>query len=184
MLAAAVPFDPALGEQSFCYLTTIGRVSGEPREIEIWFGLDGDTLYMLSGGRERSNLRACPAARAPHLLEPRRGARPAPEPHGAGRLRAVPKGGRRTGVGGGPAGPGTDGGDRLPPRLPPRRLSREWTTLERPQDRRLAPCARRRGGCRAPCLGPMVGRRSLAVGRAFLAAPGRRGWLMGEGGWG
>ena len=22
---------------------------------EIWFGLDGDTLYMLSGGRERSN---------------------------------------------------------------------------------------------------------------------------------
>lgn len=55
MLAATVPFDPALGEQSFCYLTTIGRVSGEPREIEIWFGLDGDTLYMLSGARERSN---------------------------------------------------------------------------------------------------------------------------------
>jgi deazaflavin-dependent oxidoreductase (nitroreductase family) len=33
----------------FCYLTTIGRVSGRPHTIEIWFALDGDTLYMLSG---------------------------------------------------------------------------------------------------------------------------------------
>ena len=47
--------DPALAGESYCYLTTTGRVSGEPREIEIWFGLDGDTLYMLSGGGERSN---------------------------------------------------------------------------------------------------------------------------------
>jgi deazaflavin-dependent oxidoreductase (nitroreductase family) len=30
-------------------------VSGEPREIEIWFGLDGDTAYLLSGGGERSD---------------------------------------------------------------------------------------------------------------------------------
>jgi deazaflavin-dependent oxidoreductase (nitroreductase family) len=44
-----------LAAEQFCYLTTTGRVSGQPREIEIWFGLDGDTLYMLSGGRERSN---------------------------------------------------------------------------------------------------------------------------------
>jgi deazaflavin-dependent oxidoreductase (nitroreductase family) len=50
-----VPLDPALGRESFCYLTTVGRVSGEPREIEIWFALDGDTLYMLSGGRDRSH---------------------------------------------------------------------------------------------------------------------------------
>ena len=47
--------DPSLASESYCYLTTTGRVSGEPREIEIWFGLDGDTLYMLSGGRDRSD---------------------------------------------------------------------------------------------------------------------------------
>jgi deazaflavin-dependent oxidoreductase (nitroreductase family) len=55
-----------LAEEDFCYLTTTGRVSGEPREIEIWFGLvlpetaprppgRGATLYMLSGGQDRSN---------------------------------------------------------------------------------------------------------------------------------
>jgi deazaflavin-dependent oxidoreductase (nitroreductase family) len=42
-------------DESYCYLTTTGWVSGEPREIEIWFGLEGQTLYMLSEGRERSN---------------------------------------------------------------------------------------------------------------------------------
>ena len=42
-------------DEDYCYLTTIGRVSGEPREIEIWFGLDRRTLYLLSGGRDRSN---------------------------------------------------------------------------------------------------------------------------------
>ena len=33
----------------FCYLTTIGRATGRPHTIEIWFALDGRTLYMLSG---------------------------------------------------------------------------------------------------------------------------------------
>jgi deazaflavin-dependent oxidoreductase (nitroreductase family) len=51
------------GEQ-FCYLTTRGRVTGRPHRIEIWFGLEGTTLYMLSGGRDRSdwvrNLRKTP----------------------------------------------------------------------------------------------------------------------------
>lgn len=32
------------------YLETIGRVSGQPRETEIWFALDGGDLYLLSGG--------------------------------------------------------------------------------------------------------------------------------------
>lgn len=45
----------ALAGESYCYLTTTGRVSGEPREIEIWFGLEGSTVYMLSGGRDRSD---------------------------------------------------------------------------------------------------------------------------------
>ena len=40
----AMAVDPSLASESYCYLTTTGRVSGEPREIEIWFGLDGDTL--------------------------------------------------------------------------------------------------------------------------------------------
>ncbi len=47
--------DPAVAEESYCYLTTTGRVSAEPREIEIWFGLVGVTVYLLSGGGERSN---------------------------------------------------------------------------------------------------------------------------------
>jgi len=57
-------FDPALAGEDYCYLTTTGRVTGRPRESEIWFGLHG-SLYMLAGGRERAdwvkNLRADPA---------------------------------------------------------------------------------------------------------------------------
>jgi deazaflavin-dependent oxidoreductase (nitroreductase family) len=49
------PLDPALGELDYCYLTTTGRRSGEPREIEIWFGLRGSTLYLIAGGGERAN---------------------------------------------------------------------------------------------------------------------------------
>lgn len=45
----------SLANEEFCYLTTTGRVSGLPREIEIWFGVNRDTLYMLSGGRKSSN---------------------------------------------------------------------------------------------------------------------------------
>jgi deazaflavin-dependent oxidoreductase (nitroreductase family) len=36
-------------DDDFCYLTTIGRVTGQPHTIEIWFALDGISLYMLSG---------------------------------------------------------------------------------------------------------------------------------------
>jgi deazaflavin-dependent oxidoreductase (nitroreductase family) len=36
-------------DHDFCYLTTTGRVTGRPHTIEIWFALDGPTLYMLSG---------------------------------------------------------------------------------------------------------------------------------------
>lgn len=32
------------------YLETTGRQSGQPRETEIWFALEGDRLYILSGG--------------------------------------------------------------------------------------------------------------------------------------
>ena len=51
-------------EDDFCYVTTRGRTSGQPHEIEIWFALDGTHLYLLAGGGETSdwvrNLRADP----------------------------------------------------------------------------------------------------------------------------
>jgi deazaflavin-dependent oxidoreductase (nitroreductase family) len=42
-------------DEQYCYLTTTGRVTGRPHRIEIWFAIDGATLYLLSGGRERSD---------------------------------------------------------------------------------------------------------------------------------
>jgi deazaflavin-dependent oxidoreductase (nitroreductase family) len=46
----------ALLNEQFCYLTTAGRVTGRPHTIEIWFALQDDwTLYMLSGGGDRSD---------------------------------------------------------------------------------------------------------------------------------
>ena len=32
-----------------CDITTVGRRSGNPHEIEIWFGVIDDTLYIISG---------------------------------------------------------------------------------------------------------------------------------------
>jgi len=32
-----------------CYLTTVGRRTGKAHEIEIWFGVVGDTAYLISG---------------------------------------------------------------------------------------------------------------------------------------
>jgi deazaflavin-dependent oxidoreductase (nitroreductase family) len=55
----------AARDDDFCYLTTRGRVTDRPHEIEIWFVLDGATVFMLSGGGDRSdwvrNLVADPA---------------------------------------------------------------------------------------------------------------------------
>ncbi len=45
----------ALASEDFCYLTTTGRITGRPHEIEIWFALDGETLYMLADGRDSSD---------------------------------------------------------------------------------------------------------------------------------
>jgi deazaflavin-dependent oxidoreductase (nitroreductase family) len=54
-----------LSSEDYCYLTTTGRVTGSPHEIEIWFGLNDHTLYLLSGGMDKSdwvkNLRKDPA---------------------------------------------------------------------------------------------------------------------------
>jgi deazaflavin-dependent oxidoreductase (nitroreductase family) len=50
-----------------CHLQTIGRTSGRPRTIEIWFATDGTRIYLLAGGHDRAhwvrNLRADPHVR-------------------------------------------------------------------------------------------------------------------------
>lgn len=52
------------GDEDYCYLTTRGRRTGRPHEIEIWFAARGRTVYLLSGGGDGShwvrNLRAQP----------------------------------------------------------------------------------------------------------------------------
>jgi deazaflavin-dependent oxidoreductase (nitroreductase family) len=45
----------SLADLDYCYLTTTGRRSGSPHRIEIWFVLEGGTVYLLSGGGERSD---------------------------------------------------------------------------------------------------------------------------------
>lgn len=52
-----MPDFDALANEEFCYLTTRGRVTGRPHEIEIWFSLipQTRTLYMLSGGGDRAD---------------------------------------------------------------------------------------------------------------------------------
>src|SRR3954466_14523275 len=50
--------------EPYVYLTTIGRRTGRPHRIEIWFVAQDGRLYLLSGGRERAdwvrNLQADP----------------------------------------------------------------------------------------------------------------------------
>lgn len=61
-----IDIDSLLSEQ-YCYLTTMGRVTGRAHTIEIWFAAQTGslTLYLLSGGREKAdwvkNIRANPA---------------------------------------------------------------------------------------------------------------------------
>ena len=53
-----------LASLDFCYLTTTGRISGNPHRIEIWFALFEETVYLMAGDRDRSdwirNLQADP----------------------------------------------------------------------------------------------------------------------------
>jgi len=44
-----------LKHEEYCYLTTMGRITGKPHEIEIWFGLNDFMLYLLSGGGIKSD---------------------------------------------------------------------------------------------------------------------------------
>jgi deazaflavin-dependent oxidoreductase (nitroreductase family) len=51
----------------FAWLTTRGRRTGLDREVELWWATDGTTIYLISGGGDRSdwvrNLLAEPRAR-------------------------------------------------------------------------------------------------------------------------
>ncbi|MDQ3987355.1 MAG: nitroreductase family deazaflavin-dependent oxidoreductase [Actinomycetota bacterium] len=53
-----------LSDDPFCYVTTVGRRSGQPHEIELWFAVHNGVLFLLAGGGDRSdwvrNLRADP----------------------------------------------------------------------------------------------------------------------------
>lgn len=44
-----------LAKEEYCYLTTVGRVTGKPHRIEIWFGMDGNSVYLLSGNQDASD---------------------------------------------------------------------------------------------------------------------------------
>jgi F420H(2)-dependent quinone reductase len=45
----------AWANESVCYLATRGRRSGRTHRIEIWFAVDSGRLFLLSGGRDRSD---------------------------------------------------------------------------------------------------------------------------------
>lgn len=40
---------------AFCYLTTIGRRTGRPHTIEIWFVTARSSAYLMAGGRDRAD---------------------------------------------------------------------------------------------------------------------------------
>lgn len=62
-----MPINPQdFAQQDFCYLTTTGRVTGRPHTIEIWFAIHQQTLYILSGGGDRSDW-VKNALRQPHV---------------------------------------------------------------------------------------------------------------------
>jgi deazaflavin-dependent oxidoreductase (nitroreductase family) len=41
--------------EPYAYLTTIGRRSGRPHRLEIWFAAQDGQMYLLAGGRDRSD---------------------------------------------------------------------------------------------------------------------------------
>jgi len=56
-----------LANEDMCYLTTTGRKTGRPHEIEIWFGIREGRLYLLSGAGDEAdwvkNLKRTPQVR-------------------------------------------------------------------------------------------------------------------------
>jgi deazaflavin-dependent oxidoreductase (nitroreductase family) len=50
----AIHLETFAGEP-YAYLTTIGRRTGEPHRIEIWFAVHDGRVYLMSGGRDRAD---------------------------------------------------------------------------------------------------------------------------------
>ncbi len=38
-----------LAKEDYCYVITTGRVTGKPHQIEIWFGLQNTSIYLMAG---------------------------------------------------------------------------------------------------------------------------------------
>jgi len=58
MMDAMPPMQPRPARwaiELYVYLTTVGRRTGRPHRIEIWFAGHDERLYVLSGGRERAD---------------------------------------------------------------------------------------------------------------------------------
>lgn len=66
-----------VAHEEFAYLTTTGRRSGQEHRIEIWFGVHDGRIYLMSGGRDRSdwvkNLQADPRMKIEIAGETHRG---------------------------------------------------------------------------------------------------------------
>ena len=62
----AVNLDPDLAARSECRLVTIGRTTGQPRELRIWFSVANGRVYLLAAERETHwvrNVRVDPRVR-------------------------------------------------------------------------------------------------------------------------
>ena len=42
-------------DAEFCYVTTVGRRTGRPHTVEIWYAREGDTVYVISERAERAD---------------------------------------------------------------------------------------------------------------------------------
>ena len=55
-----------LDREEFCYVTSVGRRTGKPHTIEIWFAASDNTIYILAGGGSNAdwvqNIEADPSA--------------------------------------------------------------------------------------------------------------------------
>lgn len=45
----------SLSSEQYCYLTIIGRKTGKPQEIEVWFCIYNNSIYLMSGSDKNSD---------------------------------------------------------------------------------------------------------------------------------
>jgi deazaflavin-dependent oxidoreductase (nitroreductase family) len=50
-----VPLFERLADNDVAYLTTMGRKTGRPHRIEIWFAVERGRVFLLSGGADRAD---------------------------------------------------------------------------------------------------------------------------------